>query len=257
LGRLLILLVLVAGVVWFLHWFRSNPPERVARVLRRGALWGVVGLLMLLALTGRLSPLFAALAAAVPVAMRAISLLRMLPAIQQILRLLGLPARSGGGVSGPSGGTDRTSSIRTRLLEMTLDHATGTMDGLVLEGAYQGRLLSSLGLDQLLDLLDRCRAQDGQSAAVLEAYLDRTQGEGWREGQSGHRARDQGPAANASGGRMSREEALAVLGLRGGARDEEVRDAHRRLMQRFHPDRGGSDYLAAKINEAKRLLLGE
>jgi DnaJ-domain-containing protein 1 len=135
---------------------------------------------------------------------------------------------------------------------MTLDHATGDMDGLVLEGVFQGRLLSTLELDQLLALLQRFRDEDGQSAALLEAYLDRTRGEDWRESAPGV-----GGGSPQSSSPMNREEALAILGLRPGADDDAIREAHRRLIQRLHPDRGGSDYLAAKINEAKRFLLDE
>jgi DnaJ homolog subfamily C member 19 len=54
---------------------------------------------------------------------------------------------------------------------------------------------------------------------------------------------------------MSVEEAYSVLGLKPGATAEDVRQAHRRLQKDFHPDKGGSDYLAAKINQAKDVLL--
>ena len=249
LGRLIILIALVGGVLWFLHWFRHTPPEQVAKFLRRSLLYGGIGLLVLLAATGRLNPVFAALAAAVPVILRGVNMLRVLPLIQQVLRALGLS-----GLPGAAAGGGQTSSIRTRFLEMTLDHASGDMDGLVTEGPMQGRRLSELDLEQLLELLTLCRSMDAQSAAVLEAYLDRTRGDAWRE-----RAQGAGAASppGASGAEMTRDEALAVLGLARGAGKEEIRDAHRRLMQRLHPDRGGSDYLAAKINEAKRLLLGD
>ena len=87
---------------------------------------------------------------------------------------------------------------------------------------------------------------------MLEAYLDRLHGEAWREAAG---AQGEG-AASAGGGGMSREEAYAILGLEPGADEQQIRDAHHRLMQKIHPDHGGSNYLAAKINQAKDLLLG-
>jgi hypothetical protein len=55
---------------------------------------------------------------------------------------------------------------------------------------------------------------------------------------------------------MSRQQAIEVLGLKAEFTEEEVIQAHRRMMQKIHPDRGGSDYLAAQINQAKETLLG-
>lgn len=250
LGRLVVLVALGLALFWFLHWFRSTPSKQVAKTVRKGLLWGGIGLLVLLVITGRLHILFAAVAAAVPVVIRGLNILRMLPAIQQVLRMVGL--RDSLGAGSDAGATERTSSIRTRFLEMSLDHASGDMDGLVLDGPFRGSPLSALEQNRLLELLRYYRSEDGQSAALLEAYLDRTRGEAWREASPGDDHRD----AYTQGGPMNWEEALAVLGLDRGADDKAVRDAHRRLIQRLHPDRGGSDYLAAKLNEAKRILLG-
>lgn len=69
-------------------------------------------------------------------------------------------------------------------------------------------------------------------------------------------ARAGGPTPRTSG-KMSRAEALSVLGLNEGATPEDIRAAHHRLIKQTHPDKGGSSYLAAKINEAKDVLLGE
>ena len=68
-------------------------------------------------------------------------------------------------------------------------------------------------------------------------------------GQGGRRS---GPPQTTA---MSRAEALKVLGLEEGASEKEVRAAHRRLILQTHPDKGGTTYLAAKINEAKDVLL--
>ena len=100
-----------------------------------------------------------------------------------------------------------------------------------------------------MDLLAVCRAEDSQSAAVLEAYLDRVHGDSWRHAQSG--AGDE----HGNGTRMTLAEAREILGVDSHASREDIIEAHRRLMQKNHPDRGGSTYLAAKINLAKEILL--
>ena len=157
------------------------------------------------------------------------------------------------GVEARAGG--QRSTVRTRFVSMELDHDTGEMDGDILEGPYAGRRLSDLDVDSLLDLLHAAASADAQSAQVLQSYLDRMHGDEWREraGDSADATDEAGAAA--SSGRMSREEAFEILGLEVGASDEDIKLAHRRLIREYHPDRGGSDYLAAKINEAKDLLL--
>ncbi|MEC4669065.1 MAG: DnaJ domain-containing protein [Nitrospirota bacterium] len=153
---------------------------------------------------------------------------------------------------GPS--PSQASEVETRFLKMTLDHDSGVMTGLVKEGRFRGRALEDLSMEELVALWVECRAEDAQSAAVLETYLDRTQGDAsWREaaGRAGA-----GPRPPSGEGAMTQEEAYEILGLQPGASPEEIHDAHRRLMQKIHPDHGGSNYLAAKINQAKERLLG-
>lgn len=267
-ARLLILLIVVGGLLWFLYWFSRTPATQVARVLRRGALWGGIGLLVVATLSGRLNPIFAALAAAIPVGLRILNLLHMLPMLQRVLRSLGLGGLAGsipsGGLGGAAGAgrNGQRSAIRTRYLAMSLDHESGAMDGEVREGPFQGRHLSELELDQLLRMLELYQDNDEQSAAVLTAYLEREHPD-WREraaeGSADWDARDGSGASGSDGQGMTRDDALAILGLDAGAEPEpeQIRAAHRRLMQKLHPDRGGSDYLAAQINAAKALLLGD
>jgi DnaJ-domain-containing protein 1 len=169
--------------------------------------------------------------------------------------------RWGGGSTQQS--AQQSSTVETRFIRMSLDHGSGIIDGMVIDGGFAGRKLSELQLSDLLTLLRECRLADEQSANVLEAYLDRAHKD-WREAGEGagggatddkrSRTWGRGPAGSSA---LTPEEAYKVLGLEPGATREEIKDAHRRLMRANHPDMGGSDYLASRINEAKDLLLGE
>jgi hypothetical protein len=160
-----------------------------------------------------------------------------------------------GSTRGPWGGSTRrssgqTSRIETEHLEMELDHDTGEMRGRVLKGLFKDRDIDSLSPADMALLWQDCRHTDPQSAQLIEAYLDRVH-PSWREDM----ARGEEHMSRGPDGRMDLEEALDILGLKPGADAEDVRRAHRDLMLRLHPDRGGSTYLAAKINEAKDVAL--
>ena len=158
----------------------------------------------------------------------------------------GLPWGTGYGL--PSGG--RASKVTTDHLEMELDHDTGAMRGRVLKGVFAGRSIERLAPAELALLWRDCRFTDPKSAQLIEAWLDRTH-PSWRDDM----ARAEGEPG--AGGIMTRDEAYEILGLSPGAGEDEIRKAHRELMKKLHPDRGGSDYLASKINEAKDLLIGK
>jgi hypothetical protein len=171
---------------------------------------------------------------------------------------LGLPVASWPGVQGPFSPSRKSpgqkSGVRTNALEMVLDHDSGQMDGRCLKGRFAGRALSSLRNEELLKLLEELATTDTQGARLLEAYLDR-RWVGWRDRRSGDASRDEPRRPSDPKGRMTIQEAHDVLGLKAGAAEAEIRAAHRRLMMKLHPDQGGSTYLAARINEAKEVLL--
>jgi DnaJ-domain-containing protein 1 len=126
------------------------------------------------------------------------------------------------------------------------------MTGTVSAGRFAGRSLDDLTLAEIADLMRECLAQDPEGARLLEAYLDR-RSPGWREDADRHRDAGQGRAPGA--GAMSDQEAYEILGLQPGAGEEAIRQAHRTLMKRIHPDAGGTSGLAARVNQAKDVLL--
>jgi hypothetical protein len=227
-GLVLLYLLLAA-----IKQFGRMKPATVARVARHGG--GVAGLLgaLLVLLRGRFG-----LAATIASAAAAFA---------------GWGKSSGPGAgfraAGFRGASGRVSKARSAMIEMTLDLDSGAMGGAAFAGAFQGRALDSLGQSDLFALLAELRRQDPEGASLLEAYLDRRLA-GWRQADQG-----QADARRRGGDSMTREEAYEILGLAKGASAPDVVRAHRTLMKKFHPDHGGSTALAARVNQAKDILL--
>ena len=176
-------------------------------------------------------------------------LLRMLPTLLRLLPMWQMiKSRTASARPRDQG---QSSTIRTEFLAMELQHDSGDMDGLVLKGIHSQKRLSALSLDQLMELYAEC-GSDADSAQVLEAYIDRAHTD-WRE-QTNQTDKQQELVDESV---MTRDLALEILGLSDSVSKEQVTKAYRNLMQKMHPDRGGSDYLAKKINTAKDFLLDE
>lgn len=244
LPRIILILAILLAIYFALRWFMRSNPTDVSRTLRRAATALIIGAIIFLAATGRLHWIFALIASIFAFLPRLLPLLRYIPLLGGLIAYI----KRKRAAAAPS--TGQRSKVETRFLRMTLDHDTGAMNGEILEGQFKGQQLGNLPLDQLLILYKEYRVQDEQSAALLQTYLDRVHGEKWRD-TIGETAP---PVATV---KMNRDEAYEILGLASGAGEQEIIAAHRRLMQKLHPDRGGSNYLAAKINQAKDLLLGK
>ncbi|MGB8901227.1 MAG: DnaJ domain-containing protein, partial [Methylocella sp.] len=149
--------------------------------------------------------------------------------------------------------TRKVSCVRSAMIEMELDHGTGKMRGTVLAGPDEGKSLDAMTRPQCEALHDLCCRDDPEGARLMEAYLDRRFA-GWRTAAQNQRHPGRGHAGGRAG-TMSEDEAYEVLGLQKGASDEEVARSHRSLMKKLHPDHGGSTDLAARVNEAKDVLM--
>lgn len=230
---LLIGLVLAVAIMFAMRWFASASPGAVRRVMR------VLGGLMCLVVAGLLA-------------------LRGLGVFALPIGGFGLALAFGGQVpflGSQTKSTGQSSRVVTDTLEMELDHDSGRMHGRVLRGAHTGRMIDELSLEELADLWQACRSDDPQSADLVAAYMD-VMHPSWRDDVSGGASDDHTSRSGQSGSaKMTVDEAYDVLGLDQSASREDVQRAHRTLMQKIHPDHGGSTYLAAKINAAKDVLL--
>ena len=234
--RLILLLALIFAIYYLRQKILKAPAGQ-----RKGLIWkyGLIGLAVVLiglAAAGKVHWVSAMVAATLPFIRQAIPMLiRYFPMLQHYYK-------TQQGQQGPAMGNQ--SSMETSILKMQMDHDSGQLSGEVLSGPFHGRQLDSMSQQELVALLDYCQQRDMDSCKLLISYLNHRFGDNWQDGMQ--------TAVNSD---MDEKEALKLLGLDTGANEQDIIQAHRKLMQKVHPDRGGNDYLAAKINHAKDLLL--
>lgn len=233
--NLLLAAAILFGAYFLIRIFARTPPAQLARLVKQ--VGGVATLVFagLMFVRGRID--FALAIGGVG------------------LWLLGLSAPPGWLDQFRTAGSVRpsVSKVRSGAVQMELDHDTGVMDGDVLAGPFEGRRLSALSDGELLELLRACRQNDPEGARLLEAYLDRRT-PGWGAADDAHADRGSGQRGRLSSA-MSEDEAYEVLGLSKDATAEDITRAHRGLMKKLHPDQGGTTSLAARVNEAKDILM--
>ncbi|MEH6549520.1 MAG: DnaJ domain-containing protein [Pseudomonadales bacterium] len=238
--RLLLLLAIALAIYMAYQWLQKQPAKQRKVKLWQIAAWSIAGLLLLLVVTGRIPLIGAIFAAILPLAKRLSPLLlRALPFLHQQYKQNTANQAS----------DSQKSSVNTDIIALQLDHDSGQITGQVLDGPHSGQQLDQLSQAELEQVWLYCQKHDQESTQLLATYLQHRLGDDW--GFIGNK--DQ--YSTQTNRNMEREEALQVLGLPETATKEEIKSAHRRLIQKLHPDRGGSDYLAAQINLAKECLL--
>jgi hypothetical protein len=200
------------------RWLVSADPRRVARIIR--LLGGSVGVTAGLGLVLARQPMF--------------GFMLMSGAGGLLLAELRRPP--------PAVGSAGVSEVETYLLRFTLDQATGLSEGEILGGDYAGRLLSSLSQAEFDRFHDQCLTEDPDAVGLLNAWLA-------AQGRSSGRG---GAGADRP---MTEAEAAAILGVPLDASPAAIQAAYRRVIARAHPDKGGTDWLAARVNAARELLL--
>lgn len=234
--RLILLFALFLTGFIIYQQIKKTPKNQLKNLYWKLGCGLLIVAMLLLVLTGRVHWIGALFAALLPILRNALPLiLKLLPALSFL--------RSQRSQSQPSSG--KQSEVNTPTLTMVMDHDNQRLHGQVHRGPYAGQALDQLTLEQLQQLLEYCQQEDQEAYQLLVSYLNHRFGSRWQQHQS--------PSLDE--GELSIAEAYETLGLKPGASKKEINHAHRQLIQKFHPDRGGNDYLAAKINRAKDILL--
>ena len=223
---------IAALVLVLLFFFLNSSPARIRRIFTWALGFILLGILVFFLYRTNGSFLWTLLFVLLPLFMRIKGILSQIRNFTKTAR-------------GPSEG--QSSSVQTEFLEMTLEHDSGKMTGIIKKGRFSGNQLEKLNLDELVQLLEEGR-DDPKTVQLLENFLEINHGAEWRTRESSRK--------NTSNFlEMDIDQALEILGLAPNPTKSQIIDAHRRLILANHPDRGGSTFLASQINKAKEVLL--
>lgn len=232
-SRIIVIGLLLGGIVFWWHWQNTPDPVQRKKLLQKTLIGVLIVVTVLLVAAGRMHWLGAVLAGALAFLKQGLTLLlRFFPVLTHLYRTHASASKA-----------PNSSSVSARMVEMTLNHDSGKLSGRVLEGEFKGRSLDEMSREDLSVLLDYCKLNDADSARLLESYLS---------GRFGDAAGAQSRTVATS--EMSVEEALQVMGLKGTPSKQDITEAYRKIMQKLHPDRGGNEYFAAKVNQAREIL---
>ena len=230
----LVLLVLAFAAQQLWRTVRHASPDLVSVYVARASGYALILLSAFLALTGRELPGLVVVVIGLFVLGRG----ALRPAFERLLR---------------RGGRSRKANLRTAMIELEILTGGSGLDGTVLAGDFAGARLNDLSREQCFQLYKSAVQMDRAGARLLEAYFDR-RFPGWRSAGNGNRdtrARNQ----EVSSGPMSEDEAYQILGLGKGAPRGDILRAHRQMMKKWHPDLGGATEVAARLNQARDVLV--
>lgn len=219
--KLLLGLVLLYFIFKWFHKYQRVNPKQKKQLWVQGAILLAVAMILLGVVTGRMHWAGAVVAGTLPFLRKgAFLLMRLVPLWMQ---------KTGG-----------KAHFTTEYLDLEIDVANKAVRGKVIKGLYEGQNFADLSAEQLAKLAEYYHDRDKKSHFFVRAAQ-----KGFQD-QTAQQPDLQDP---------DRKEALQILGLNDNPSEDDIITAHRRLINKLHPDRGGSDFLASRVNQARDVLL--
>lgn len=223
---MLIKLIFAAVILFFLfkwiHKFKKTPQDQQKQKLFQLFLIGVAVAILFGVVTGKMHWFGAVIAGALPFLRNGLGL---------IMRFAPLLIRSTGGKA----------RFNTEHLNVEIDLNNKSVTGVVTKGLHEGKQIQQLTPQELDELLEYYQSRDKKSVFFIKAV------------KKGFTAQNDPPPQTFID--PDRQEALQILGLSDNPSKEEIIKAHRKLINKLHPDRGGNDFLASRVNQARDTLL--
>ena len=229
-GKLLILAAAVFGYFWLKSWYFNLKKEDRKKATWNLAVGALIAVMLFAFLTGRMHWAGLAFALVLGATKFLVSnAIRFAPMFMSVARKHNFS----------------TPEIHTRYLNVKLHLGQKVvLEGNVIDGPHAGKNLNQLKNDELLELANFYKDKCKRSYYLILVLLQNAGNQ--------HQYQHQSVEDTSS---ISRNEAIQILGLDANFSDEDVKLAHRRLIQKLHPDKGGNAWLASRINLAKDTLL--